>query len=469
MNYKPSDGWTADIIPFFWDGRFHLFYLKDYRDIERYGEGTPWFHISTTDFVNYTEHGESLARGDSESQELYVYTGSVMRAEDQFHMFYVGHNPYFPARGRPRQGVMHAVSEDLITWTKVTRDPFFAPPDQYEVDDWRDPFVFWNEEAQQYWMLLAARLAGAPSRRSGCTALCTSDDLETWTVAKPLYAPGLFFTHECPDLFRIGDWWYLVFSEFSEGWVTRYRMAHSLDGPWYTPDVDSVDGRAFYAAKTVSDGTARFLLGWNPTREESRDDGPWQWGGNLVVHQVHQDEDGTLAVTIPSTIRARFGTQRIPTFAKAQGDFKLENGWPRLESRGTFTCVSAGLLPGTCKIEALVSYAEGTRGFGVMLRTSPDFENGYYIRIEPFRSRVVFDRWPRPGDVPYMAELERSIRLEACRKIKLVVMVNGSICEVYLDDRVAMSARMFDHVEGSWGIFVTDGDAHFSDVSLATG
>ena len=30
--YKPSDGWVADVIPFYWDGAYHLFYLKDYRE-----------------------------------------------------------------------------------------------------------------------------------------------------------------------------------------------------------------------------------------------------------------------------------------------------------------------------------------------------------------------------------------------------------------------------------------------------
>ncbi len=468
MNYKPIDGWTGDIMPFFWNGRFHLFYLKDFRDIEGHGEGTPWFHLSTTDFVTFVEHGESLARGSAESQDLYVFTGSVLRAQEKFHIFYCGHNPHFSALGRPQQGVMHAVSDDLISWTKVTRDPLFAPPERYEVDDWRDPFVFWNDEAKQYWMLLAGRLRSALRRRNGCTALCVSDDLENWRVEEPLYAPGLFLTHECPDLFRIGDWWYLLFSEYSEAWVTRYRMARTLDGPWLTPAVDTFDNRAFYAAKTASDGTDRFLFGWNPTREHSKDDQPWQWAGNLVVHQLRQETDGALAVTIPQTIRDRFAAETKLTFVRAQGDFALEGGWPSLRSQGTFTCVSGGALPKTCKIEADVDYAEGTRAFGVMLRTSADFENGYYIRFEPTRSRLVFDRWPRPGDVPHMAELERPVTIEAGRRLSLVIIVNESICEVYVDDRVAMSARMYEHAEGDWGVFVTDGEAQFSNIRLAT-
>ena len=36
----------------------------------------------------------------------------------------------------------------------------FAAPTElgYELDDWRDPFIFWNETAgAEYWMLMTAR------------------------------------------------------------------------------------------------------------------------------------------------------------------------------------------------------------------------------------------------------------------------------------------------------------------------
>ena len=59
------------------------------------------------------------------------------------------------------------------------------------------------------------------------------------------------------------------------------------------PENDTFDNRAFYAAKTASDGRRRFVFGWNPTRAESRDFQPWHWGGNLVVHEVVQEADGT--------------------------------------------------------------------------------------------------------------------------------------------------------------------------------
>ena len=117
--YKPQGAWAADFIPFYDQGRFHLFYLHDWRDVPGHGEGTPWYQVSTTDFVHFTEHGQMLARGTKDEQDLYVFTGSAIKAEGRYHIFYVGHNPYFAKQGKPQEAIMHAVSDDLLSWIKV--------------------------------------------------------------------------------------------------------------------------------------------------------------------------------------------------------------------------------------------------------------------------------------------------------------------------------------------------------------
>lgn len=476
--YKPHDGWAADFIPLYTQGAFHLFYLKDYRDPATYGEGTPWFHLSTQDFVHFEDHGEALARGTAEAQDLFVFTGSVIEDANrpgQYHIFYTGHNPHLRAQGKPEQAVMHAVSDDLLTWRKVPEDTFFAPAGEdslYEPHDWRDPFVFFNPETQEYGMLLAARLKTGPSRRRGCTALCTSKDLKTWTVNDSFWTPDLYFTHECPDLFQMGAWWYLIFSEFSERCVTRYRMSRSPSGPWLTPPDDTFDSRAYYAAKTASNGARRFIFGWNPTRVGEKDDGGWQWGGNLVVHEVVQRADGTLAVKVPDTVDALYSQQVPVTFAPALGHCTVSPTSVHLDATGAavigagavgtaglFACATAGPMPERFKIEATLSFSEGTQSFGVMLRADDALEAAYYVRFEPHRQRLVFDLWPRPGDKPYMPELERPLVLVAGQPIQLKLYIEGSVCEVYINDTVAMSARLYNLKAGQWGVFASEGSA----------
>ena len=466
--YRPEGAWAADFIPFYRQGRFRLFYLHDWRDPERRGEGTPWWQVSTTDFQHFVEHGEMLARGGKDEQDLYVFTGSIIEAGGLYHIYYVGHNRYYPDQGKAREAVMHAVSRDLLHWQKVPEDTFYAPTDMYEPHDWRDPFVFWNEEAGEYWTLLAARLKTGPSRRRGCTALCASKDLKTWEVREPFWAPGLYFTHECPDLFRMGDWWYLVYSEFSQGCLTRYRMSRSLAGPWLAPENDSFDGRAYYAAKTASDGRRRYLFGWNPTREGETDDGRWQWGGNLVVHEVFQQLDGTLAVRTPQSVERAFATPLPLQLRPGLGDCRIDGNAVEVVAPGAFACAMAGTLPERCRLAGTVEFNEGTRGCGLMLRVSEDLEQAYYIRLEPGRNRLVFDSWPRRGDLPFLAELERPLALTPGRPVEIQVLIEGTVCEVYAGGTVAMSTRLYNLKAGNWGLFVSEGSARFTDVAVST-
>ena len=466
--YKPHDAWAADFIPFYWQGQFYLFYLLDWRDKAKHGEGTPWYLVTTRDFVNFVEHGEMLPRGGREEQDLWVFTGSVVRGEGRFHIYYTGHNSYLKANGEPQEAIMHAESDDLLTWHKVPGEKLFAPLDRYEKDDWRDSFVFWNDQAQEYWMLLAARLKSGPARRRGCTALATSKNLKSWTVQEPFWTPRLYFTHECPDLFRMGDWWYLVYSTFTERSVTHYRMSRSLKGPWYAPENDTFDGRAFYAAKTAGDGQRRFVFGWNPTRSDAQDDRPWNWGGNLVVHELVQEKDGTLSVRPPDTVRAAFSKRAELSWRPAVGKPEIAGQRLTLSCRDSFAAATGGALPSRCKIVATVEFQPNTRGCGLMLKMSDDFDTGYYVRLEPGRNRLVFDGWPRPGDIPFMVELERPLALSAGQPVKLTLLADGSVFTVYANDKVAMSGRMYDHKAGAWGVFVSEGSATFSNLSLST-
>jgi len=466
--YRPACAWAADFIPFYKDGTFHLFYLLDWRDKWKHGEGTPWYQVSTRDFVHFTEHGQMLARGAAQDQDLYVFTGSVIEGEGCYHIFYTGHNDAMRRQGKPRQAIMHAVSDDLLHWRKIPQDTFYALPSTYEPDDWRDAFVFRNHEAGEYWMLVAARLKRGPSRRRGCTALCVSKDLKKWEVREPFWAPGLYATHECPDLFHMGDWWYLVFSEFTDRTVTRYRMSRSLEGPWLVPENDTFDGRAFYAAKTASDSNRRFVFGWNPTRVDNRDSQPWQWGGNLVVHEVVQESDGTLTVRVPRTVDRAFSKESPCKFQPGLGKSEIDQRSVKITGSDTFSCAVAGALPEPGKIEMTVEFGEGTRGCGIMLWASEDLEEGYYIRLEPGGNRLVLDSWPRPGDVPFMIGLERPIPLKAGKPTELKVFVDGSMCEVYAGDKVAMSARLYNRHSGVWGVFVKQGVTQFRDIKVAT-
>ena len=461
--YRPDDAVAADFVPFYWNGEYHLFYLKDYRDKDGHGEGTPWWHLVTSDLVHFEDRGEALPRGARDAQDLWVFTGSVIERQGLFHIYYTGHNSHYQDTGKPLQMVMHATSPDLGIWTKDPQFAFAAWPG-YEADDWRDPFVFRNAEADEYWMLLAARKRQGPSRHRGCVVLATSKDLRHWQVRQPFWAPDLYYTHECPDLFRIGEWWYLVYSTFSERCVTHYRMSHSLTGPWKAPANDTFDGRAYYAAKTAGDGYRRFAFGWMPTRAAEQDDGAWQWGGNLVVHELVQQGDGTLAVRMPPSVIDAFQARLPLTARPLLGDWQTGADRASAGSLGRFSALALGELPQECLVEADVVFAEGTVGLGLLLRADAALESYYQVRLEPGNQRLCFDRWPRPGDQPYV--MERPLQLVPGAPLHLRVLVDATCAVVYAADQIALSCRMYGHRTGELGLFVTEGTAEFKNIAV---
>jgi beta-fructofuranosidase len=466
--YKPDNGWAADVIPFFWEGRFHFFYLCDARDDTQ--TGTPWEHVATEDFVSYDEYPQAIARGEDDDQDRWAYTGSVIQHDGRFYIYYTGHNSSFAGTARPQEVILRASSDDLVTWTKDPAFALAADLDRYEADDWRDPFVFWNEDDRVFWMLITARLRGRPNRRSGCLALATSPDLDNWTMREPLWEPGLFNTHECADLFRMGDWWYLIFSEYSDRTVTRYRMSRSLAGPWLAPPDDAVDTRAFYAAKTVSDGDRRYLCGWNPTRAGETDTGKWQWGGNIVVHQVAQAPDGTLRFRAPDAVRSLFASRPVAlSVDPVAGNWEWQDLTLQATAGDGRAACLLGDLPSSCLIELGIDCSPGTQSCSVLLRTDEHADVGYELRWEVERSRLVIDRWPRPGDVPWEAERPlSSLAVPNGTVLTLTIFIDESVLVVYAGDGVALSFRLYDHAAGKLGLACAGGTARFARLEVKT-
>ena len=120
--YHPEDGRMGDIIPYFEDGVFKLFYL-----------GFGWSNVSTKDHLHFY---------DQYRTDIHGGTGSVIKVDGIYHMFYCKFTfePYM------RQYVCHAVSDDLKVWKELPEETFQPDDILYEMTDWRDPHVIWNEE-----------------------------------------------------------------------------------------------------------------------------------------------------------------------------------------------------------------------------------------------------------------------------------------------------------------------------------
>lgn len=451
--YRPENAWAGDFIPFFHDGVFHLFYLHDWRNAETYGMGVPWYQISTRDFVHFQEHGEMLAREGIDSAELCIFTGCVIRAQGRFHIFYTGHNHVLPEKGEPMQRVLHAVSDDLMHWEKLRDEVFLAPVEMgYEPNDWRDPFVF--EKDGTYHMLLAARRNFGPAQRRGVTALATSTDLKNWTLQEPLWSPESYVTHECPDYFRMGEWEYLIYSEYSDIHRTRYVMRQNEQEPWVAPRDDQFDTQMYYAAKSCADDQGkRYLFGWNATREGNRDKGAAQWGGNLVVHELHQRADGTLAVREPASLAAQFRPQKAGqavTVGKPDGmTLKL----------------LGDELPEAYRMRCVCRMTPGARRFGLVMRYDEAQDIGMGIFFEPGMGQMYTGRVFDPISADTMG-MNRPMPTMENGEMELILLMDHTNFVLYAGSEVALTGRVYEHQGLSLAGFAEFGQVEFNDVEF---
>ena len=254
LHFRPARGRICDTIPFFHDGEYHVFYIRcDTRG------GVPWDHIVSRDLVHWHELPTALERDPNDPlgpDGRDMFTGCVVEHDGVFHIFYTGHNPKNPDGA---EIICHATSTDLVTWQKHREHCFGPDGAVYHPRDFRDPFVFRNEESGEWWMLLCAGLAG--SDFSGIGRL-VSADLVSWKPAEPLLLDpplleGQTGAPECPDLFRIGDYWHLLYTRRGQ----NVRRARHVDGP-YTHGVPAqLDNTLLLAGKCLFDGRRHIYLG----------------------------------------------------------------------------------------------------------------------------------------------------------------------------------------------------------------
>lgn len=475
--YQPEKAWFGDAIPFFHEDTFYVYYLYDERKTAQTAYKTSWHLVTTKDFVHWTEQGEVLPIGGEDCPDLACYTGCVMAdKEGGYHLFYTGQNPEnsrYCSDGKAIQYILHATSKDLLHWKKHYETAFQASAGQFEIHDWRDPFVFYEKESDRYVMLLAARKEKESFRRSGCTVVCYSKDLWNWSQGEVFYAPNMYYTHECPDLFKEGDWWYLLYSTFTSRFATHYRKSKSLQGPWSMPQDDLLDARGLYAIKTASDGSKRYGFGWVPTHHRNQDMEFLEWGGTLAVHEVYQTENGELAEKLPDSLEAAFIEEQPVSIAYLEGETKVCDKVLEFSTEDTAWAVFEE-MPQQGLILARFEPEEKTIEFGIGLQLDAPGDNGYFFRFEPAFSRVVFDLWPRGeiygeqhrmgGDIPFVPSFERKVDFTG-KWIDIKLLIENDILILYVNNCTAMSVRVCSKRE-KWGFFVTGGKVKVQNISL---
>lgn len=428
---RSKESFIGDPMPYFNGEEFMIYYLEDLRD-NQIG-----FHpislMTTNDFINYTDYGEVIPFvNDSNDQELALGTGSVIIDSDGlYHAFYTGHNGSLS----PKEAIMHATSKDGIKWNKQPEHTFFAGT-QYEADDFRDPFVFYEKNSQEYWMLITARQNG-----TGVIARYTSKDLITWEDQ------GVFFENdfgndsnlECPSLVFFEGKWYLAFSDQWDQRVVHYRIADSVTGPFVKPaNLDHWDSSGFYAGRLETNGEKLYVVGWIPTKEQHRDNQNYNWAGNLAVHELIA-KDGHLLPTLPEGVKEQVNTIAFTDQIISEGQSIAFNGNEE-----------------TVLYHGNIVLDEQTKKWAFQFN-SKENQSNLNVIFDTELNTVAFYNRPLDRMANYDPQTEMPFDFSNRSTVNIKLVLENDIVVLYLDDEIVLSNRMYQAKGSVWSITAIEG------------
>ena len=442
---------------------FRIYYLQEFRpnDLATYH---PVYAVETRDFVNYGESGEVLPTGGREDQDAAIGTGSVIRCHKDglYYLFYTG-NKYHPSDWENRQVVMSATSTDGVEWSK-TDLRLNGNEWYYYRNDFRDPEVFRTEDGV-YHMLVATGKDGR-----NVLAEFTSSDCRNWTH-KGLFMNTLWDRfYECPNVFKMGEWWYLVYSELhKEIRRVQYFKARTFEGlaactkddnpVWPDNHEGYLDSRGFYAGKTASDGTNRYIWGWCPTRRDNNntavnnDNGEPDWAGTLVAHRLIQHDDGSLTLGEIETVRNWFNDEvSVSTTAAsiaAGGSIEL----PALSDK---THLSFTVTASSAQTKFGISVAkESWSGRYYSLIVNPEANNMAKVNFEQEGPDAM-------GFIPYIDGYFFS--QPAGRVYHIDIYIDRSVLVLYINGQVSYTNRIYGMSGKSWSIKCYDGSIQITAI-----
>ncbi len=193
-----SQAFVGDCMPYYEDGVYYIYYLKEGGDSFRHSI----YLTTTTDFVTYTEYDDPILTASEETaQDEWVGTGSVVKVEDTYYLFYTGH----AASGdfEFNETIMLAKGDSLTSFEKVSDWEMIPDASLGQKRDFRDPQAYYDEESGNLIFTITAAQDGI----ARILKYTVSKDLSEITYDGIIFTDpiGKVYNLECSDTFKIGD------------------------------------------------------------------------------------------------------------------------------------------------------------------------------------------------------------------------------------------------------------------------
>jgi len=491
--YTPSVGRVGDPMPFYDQrtGDFKVLYLQEYTNNMTFRFHPIW-GVSTKDGANYTSLGEIIPYAANDyQQDAAIGTGCAYEKDGTYYVYYTGHN----GNCKNREVVMRATSTDFKTWTKDELWTLNGPDFGYSGNDFRDPQIFMADD-NLYHMLIATYPVGGGDP---VFAEFKSTDLKSWEHVgriRMIWDRML----ECPDVFKMGDWWYLVYSEsFRASWSrkVKYMMARSYDelkdcfnnGPKWPADGHEgvLDSRAFYAGKTASNGTDRYIWGWCPFRSGADlheknvsvgagDGNEPNWSGALVCHKLIQHSDGTLTLGAVPAMAAKYTQQQDVKVMASNGynggTLSGDDAYVLYNRLGTANHLKFTVKTSNNWDKFGISFVRSTdHEFYYTMVVNPEDENHRKVNFEQEGYRVTSDDNGNEQQIYGKGFIEGIdgywFERPADNTYKIDIYTDNSVLVMYINDVCAYTQRIYGIQKNCWSVNNYGGSVTVSDVTVS--
>ena len=327
---QPPANWNNDPNgTLYYKGYYHMFYQHNPFD-DQWG-WMHWGHMRSRDLVHW-EHLPIALWPSIENGEEHCFSGSaIVNKAGEPMLFYtsIGH----PA---PEQWVAIPRDDDLIEWEKHPGNPILSIDDHKgeTIVDWRDPQLI--HEGEETFMVVG----GHPEDKGGSIMLykALNEELTQWDYLGTAFS-GDERNWECPNFFRIGEQWVLLYSP--HGAVRYFTGNFNMESYQFMPEKEgnADHGSNFYAPNTMEDGKGRRLLwGWIPGFKQEQG---WQSAITLPRNLTVSPEGWLIQEPVEELIQLRGAHQSVGEMTLKDEVRELEVPGHEFEMMATFSNHSA--------------------------------------------------------------------------------------------------------------------------------
>lgn len=413
-----SQPYVGDPMPYYEDGVYYIYYLKDGGDSYNHSI----YLATTTDFVTYNEVDTPVLEASrSGGQDAWVGTGSVVKVDGTYYLFYTGHTGASNAEFKEK--IMVAKGSDPYTFEKVEGWYIDPPADLRQKNDFRDPQCYYDPQTGLITMTITASQDGtARILKYTVSKDLTQSHYDGVIFTNPV---GKFWNLECTDTFRMGNTWYVTYSAQDD--TLWYASSDSRYGPYSEPV--RLEGKLFYAAKHVEDGENSYMVGWARRSESaSSTQDVAAWGGNLVVQKIMQKENGELYLAPVDAVLDQFGTRRALAMDSAH---QVLQAGSRYIYADAFTCYESFAITGEFRFD-------GEGSFGLAFDFNGKEEKYKMISLNPADGLLQLSF--NEGSTLIT---EKEVALEAGRDYTFTYIQEGSVGVFYIDGEAALTVRIY--------------------------